>query len=204
MLYVEQSLTAGEKILHVGRFHWIYVVSALFWLVLGFVLCIAILTGGFTWDVRTDMQAAYPNLPAHLFWEGWARVVDSRGGYIAVIRETPLGIKMAGFGALLVGVVLFAQMMIVRATTEIAVTNKRLVIKEGVIARRVDEMDIDHIESVHVWQSVLGRLLDYGVVMVRGMGVGEISLPALAHPVILRKSIENAKYVSEAAKARVH
>ena len=88
--------------------------------------------------------------------------------------------------------------MIIKATTEIAVTTKRLVIKEGIIARRVDEMNIDRIESVHVMQSVLGRLLDYGVVMVRGMGIGEIRLPRLARPITIRQAIEKAKFTSEA------
>lgn len=183
--------------MHVGRFHWIYLVSASFWLVFGFAVFFGVIIGGVTWDVRTDMNAALPNLPDQYFWQGWADIVARRGGYIAVLRDLHPGLRIFAFLGLLVGFGLFAQMMIIKATTEIAVTTKRLVIKEGIIARRVDEMNIDRIESVHVTQSILGRLLDYGIVRVRGMGVGEIALPILARPIVIRQAIERAKFVSD-------
>jgi len=196
--YVEQSLTSGEKIYHIGRFHWIYLVNASFWLFFGAGVFFAVIIAGMTWDVRTDMSATLPNLPDQYFWQGWADTIARRGGYIAVLRDLHPGLKLLAFGGLLVGAALFGQMMIIKATTEIAVTTKRLVIKEGVIARRVDEMNIDRIESVHVTQSVLGRLLDFGVVQVRGMGVGEITLPVLARPIAIRQAIEKAKFTAEA------
>ena len=91
------------------------------------------------------------------------------------------------------GLLRFAQMMIVKATTEIAITNSRLVYKRGLVARQVGEMSIDRIEGVNVLQSVLGRIFNYGRIMVRGMGVGEVILPPLADPIKFRKSIEKAK-----------
>ena len=83
--------------------------------------------------------------------------------------------------------------MIVRATTEIAVTNSRLIYKRGLVARYVGEMSIDRIEGVNVLQGVLGRLLGYGRIMVHGIGVGEVILPPLADPIGFRKAIEKAR-----------
>src|SRR2546425_5031828 len=60
----------------------------------------------------------------------------------------------------------------IRWTTEIAVTNRRVIYKEGFIRRDTVEMHMDKVESVDVDQSVLGRLLNYGTVIVRGTGTG--------------------------------
>jgi len=91
------------------------------------------------------------------------------------------------------GLLGFAQMMVVKATTEIAVTNRRLIYKRGLVARHVGEMSIDRIEGVNVLQGILGRLLNYGRVAVRGMGVGEVVLPPIEDPIAFRLSIEKAK-----------
>src|SRR5580704_4548122 len=54
--------------------------------------------------------------------------------------------------------------------TEIAVTDRRVIVKTGLIRRHTAEMNMDKVESVTVYQSVLGRLLGYGSVHVRGTG----------------------------------
>ena len=87
--------------------------------------------------------------------------------------------------------------MIIRATTEIGVTDARLVYKRGLIARAVGEINIDRIEGVNVLQGVLGRVLGYGRVMVRGMGVGEVVLPPIAQPIRFKKAIEKARAVAK-------
>ncbi len=57
-----------------------------------------------------------------------------------------------------------------RWTTEFDVTDRRVVHKSGFIERRTIEMNMDKIESVDVTQTLLGRIFDYGEVVVRGMG----------------------------------
>lgn len=197
MTYIEQSLTAGEKVVHIGRFHWIYIAGAVTWIVLGLIGCMLIVGGGLAFKINQGMDILYPALPPHMFWTGWSAVVDQGGGYVAMIRDLSPVLRLCAFGILILGIALFAHMMIVRATTEIAITNIRFVLKEGIVARNVDEMNIDRIESVHVVQSVIGRLLDYGTIMVRGMGIGEIILPPVAHPIVLRKAIDRAKTMRE-------
>jgi uncharacterized membrane protein YdbT with pleckstrin-like domain len=77
----------------------------------------------------------------------------------------------------------------VRWTTEIAVTNRRVIRKMGFIRRDTVEMHMDKVESVDVDQSVLGRLLDYGTVIVRGTGTGLEPLRNVAKPLELRNHI---------------
>jgi hypothetical protein len=202
MEYVEQSLTGHEKIVMVGRFHWIYFIGAVTWIVMGVFFCTAVIGGGVVWNVKSAMSTVYPNLPDNLFWQGWSDVVRKSGGYVAVIRDLNPIIRGSAFLGLVLGILLFAHMMMVRATTEVAVTTQRLVLKEGILSRNVDEMSVDRIESVHVIQSIIGRRLNFGTVMVRGMGIGEIVLPPLANPIAFRNALEKARQMHErAAKA---
>ncbi|MPZ36904.1 MAG: PH domain-containing protein [Rhizobiales bacterium] len=74
-------------------------------------------------------------------------------------------------------------------TTEVAVTNLRVIYKTGFINRRTNEMNMDKVESVQVDQSILGRILDYGTVTITGTGVGLETLTGVAQPIDLRNSI---------------
>ena len=74
-------------------------------------------------------------------------------------------------------------------TTEIAVTNHRIIYKAGFVRRNTVEILMDKVESVDVDQSIMGRLLDYGTVTVRGTGAGFEPLKGIAHPIELRSHI---------------
>ncbi|HEY1736545.1 MAG TPA: PH domain-containing protein [Methylovirgula sp.] len=73
--------------------------------------------------------------------------------------------------------------------TEIAVTTTRVIYKTGFIRRYTVEMNMDKVESVDVVQPLLGRLLDYGSVRVRGTGASLEQLDYVAHPLALRSAI---------------
>jgi uncharacterized membrane protein YdbT with pleckstrin-like domain len=76
-----------------------------------------------------------------------------------------------------------------RWTTETDVTNLRVVHKTGFIKRRTFEMSLDKVESVDVYQSILGRILNYGDVKVRGVGEGAETIKTIASPLDFRNHI---------------
>ncbi|RXT39341.1 PH domain-containing protein [Bradyrhizobium betae] len=76
-----------------------------------------------------------------------------------------------------------------RFTTETDVTNLRVVHKTGFIKRRTFEMALDKVESVDVDQSILGRILNYGDVTIRGVGEGIEKITTIASPLAFRSSI---------------
>ena len=87
-------------------------------------------------------------------------------------------------GRFLIGVVLFARMMIDKWTTEIVITSDRLIYKRGWIARHVEEIALNRIEEVVLDQTAIARGLGYGRIIVAGTGRGIIRLPGwLADPV---------------------
>jgi uncharacterized membrane protein YdbT with pleckstrin-like domain len=76
-----------------------------------------------------------------------------------------------------------------RWTTEIAVTDRRIIYKRGFIRRRTIEMNMEKVESVDVNQSIPGRIFGYGDVLIRGVGVGFEPLHMVDDPIQLRNAV---------------
>ncbi|MCB9989278.1 MAG: PH domain-containing protein [Rhodospirillales bacterium] len=174
MVYVRQSLGPDEELIAVGQFHWMYSLQAVLNIIWGILGCIGVL-----------YAAIY-------FQAHYGSGVHAQG-MIGAVRELHPGLRLLAFFVFVMGMMRFAQMMVYKASTEIAITNARLIYKRGLVARYVGEMSIDRIEGVNVLQTFWGRLLGYGRVMVRGMGIGEVILPPLANPIVFRKAIERAR-----------
>ena len=98
-----------------------------------------------------------------------------------------LTIVAALFGliALLSGLSAFIR----RSTTELAVTDRRVIFKTGVFQRHSMEMNLSKVETVGVNQSILGRILGYGTVMVRGTGGSFEPIPFIGDPLTFRSHI---------------
>ena len=76
-----------------------------------------------------------------------------------------------------------------RATTELAVTDHRVIYKSGLLSRHTIEMNRDKVESVDVDQSLLGRILGYGTVVVRGTGGSLEPIRNISDPLSFRTHI---------------
>ncbi len=85
---------------------------------------------------------------------------------------------------------LFIAPLIAQATSEFAITNKRLMIKVGLISRTTLEMNLSKIETVNVNQSILGRMLGYGTVVVVGTGGTNKMFPAICNPLEFRQKFQ--------------
>lgn len=76
-----------------------------------------------------------------------------------------------------------------RWTTEVDVTDRRVVYKRGFIRRHTVEINMDKVESVDVDQSLFGRLFDYGDVVIRGTGAGIEPLRGIDSPLAFRNAV---------------
>ncbi|HEV2263140.1 MAG TPA: PH domain-containing protein [Stellaceae bacterium] len=76
-----------------------------------------------------------------------------------------------------------------RWTTEIAVTDRRVIFKRGLIRRHTIEMNMDKVETVDVDQSLAGRLLGYGDIIVRGTGSSIEPFRKIAAPLDFRNQV---------------
>jgi uncharacterized membrane protein YdbT with pleckstrin-like domain len=87
-----------------------------------------------------------------------------------------------------------------RAGTELVVTNHRVIFKRGLVGRHTIEMNRAKVESVDVDQSLLGRILGYGTVTVRGTGGSLEPLRNISHPLALRNHITVEDPAADAAR----
>ena len=110
-------------------------------------------------------------------------------GRILARRYADLNGRYTAYALALVAVVLLIQQWIQWLVTEIAVTNRRVIYKKGLIRRQTNEMNMDKVESVQVEQSILGRMFDYGTVTILGTGEGFETLRTIANPIELRNCI---------------
>jgi uncharacterized membrane protein YdbT with pleckstrin-like domain len=184
MLYVQQSLAPDEQMIYVAKFHWYYDVQAVMSILWGLFLAASIL-------VAFEQLVHYA--PLSVTSKILSTPMEEGDSMLTVIRKLHPGIKLFSLLIFLLGLVKFAQMMVIKATTEIVVTTNRLIYKRGLVARNVGEMSIDRIESITVMQSVLGRIFDFGRLVIHGMGVGELIMPNLAEPIKFRRAIERAR-----------
>ena len=86
-------------------------------------------------------------------------------------------------------VVLGIKALIVVMTTEFGVTNRRIIAKKGFIRRHTLEMLLLQVESVSVEQSLIGRLMNFGIVRVIGTGGTKESFRAIVDPLKVRRVI---------------
>ena len=76
------------------------------------------------------------------------------------------------------------------ASSELVITDRRVLIKTGIIRRQTLEMFISKIESVGVDQGFFGRMFDYGSVLIRGTGGFEQPFEAIAAPLQFRSWVQ--------------
>lgn len=88
-----------------------------------------------------------------------------------------------------IGLFLLVTQWIRRTTTEIVVTDRRLVYKTELISRQAVDVERSRIETVNLRQSVVGRLLDFGSITIHGTGMGEIALDGIDAPVEFRRML---------------
>ncbi len=78
-------------------------------------------------------------------------------------------------------------------STELAVTSKRAVAKFGFISRNTIEMNLSKIETVQVKQDFIGRLFDFGSLVISGAGIPQEPIPGIAKPMEFRRAVMEAQ-----------
>ena len=77
-------------------------------------------------------------------------------------------------------------------TSEFAVTTTRLIFKVGLVARYTTELLLGKVESIGVQQTLLGRLLNYGDLVVTGTGGAREVFPRVRDPIEFRNHVQQA------------
>lgn len=86
-------------------------------------------------------------------------------------------------------------------TTELAITNRRVIAKFGFISRRTVEINIAKVESIQVDQGILGRIFDYGTLLIAGAGDPQAPIPGISDPMAFRRAFIEAQEHPKAGSA---
>lgn len=154
MGYIEQSLTANEKIIYRTGLHWIVLVTPCFFSGLFFII-----------------------------------------GFTLLITGNDVLFLVPGFFIIIAGIAIILLSIIDRNAVEMAVTNKRVIVKLGWLRRRTVELFLSKVESVHIEQGIIARMLDYGTINLRGTGGTYEPFKSVCSPLEFRRQVQ---YLSEA------
>lgn len=93
---------------------------------------------------------------------------------------------------LAVGLVFLIWAWVRVRSTEVAITNRRVIAKFGFIKRHTVEINLDKVEALRVEQGFWGRLLNYGTIYVSGTGSSLAPFPDIADPLVFRRKFMEA------------
>jgi uncharacterized membrane protein YdbT with pleckstrin-like domain len=121
------------------------------------------------------------------FWPVFFAAFFGLGGLpLLFLRDSTI----VGFFFLVFAGLLILLGYLARKATEMAVTNKRIVIKTGLLSRKTFELLLSKVESIGVEEGLLGRMLGYGSVVVRGTGGTPEPFKNVAHPLEFRRQVQ--------------
>jgi uncharacterized membrane protein len=131
----------------------------------------------------------------HWSYLGWPLVatVVAAGTAIAVAVEfpnTPVGVAYFLFAVVGVAFAWFAARYVRRAATSVVITNARVVRRSGVLSRSNLEIRLERINELSSKQSIGGRLLRCGEVLVEVGGMtGVVVLDHIPRPALVQSVI---------------
>ena len=105
------------------------------------------------------------------------------------------------FGLLALGILLLVVVIglffliaawIAVRSTEIAITNRRVIAKFGFIKRDTVEINLEKVEALRVEQGFLGRMLNYGTIFISGAGTSVAPIRNIADPLVFRRKFMEA------------
>jgi len=165
MGYVDRNLVPGETLLYRTRHHWLVLMGPFFGGLLLLVPGIALMAEA----IATR---------------------DSAGLAVGSATISPKVMVVSGVVLVVAAVIIFSYGVAKRNATEMAVTNRRVLIKTGMTSRRTLDLMLSRVESIGVEETAAGRVLGYGSVVVRGTGGTPEPFLMIAHPQEFRRAVQ--------------
>lgn len=129
-------------------------------------------------------------------------------GLVGAVVAGAIGLLLDGIGLgigvfLLIFALVLLAGFIKRFATVYTITTQRLRIKRGIIARHVQQTDIDRVQNVNTNQSVLERVLQVGTVDfdTAGTGDSDFKFAGVEDPEEVVQAVDDAQKKSPAAAA---
>ena len=114
---------------------------------------------------------------------------------IYLIANTVWALVLVALLALFFLLALASEFFIYRST-ELAVTDRRVIHKTGFISRQTMEQQIERTDSITVSQSIFGRILGFGTIDIRGSGSSFTPIEQISNPLKFRNAVQHAIDIS--------
>jgi uncharacterized membrane protein YdbT with pleckstrin-like domain len=114
------------------------------------------------------------------------------GGIILLLGILFMG-QSNGFGGflILISLIMLGAAYLNWSSSEFVITNKRVILKTGFLRRRLVEIQLNKAEGLVVEQGIIGRMLNFGGVLVTSGGVQNAFAP-MAAPFVFKKEVNEA------------
>jgi len=99
------------------------------------------------------------------------------------------------------GLIILFTLWIKFRSTELAVTNRRVIAKFGFIRRETFELNIDRVEGIQVSQGLIGRIFNFGTLRIGGTGNSD-PIPNISHPMAFKKAEMETQDVARSSLGR--
>jgi uncharacterized membrane protein YdbT with pleckstrin-like domain len=93
---------------------------------------------------------------------------------------------------IVVGLVFLVMAWIRVRSTELAITNRRVIAKTGFVRRHTVEINLDKVEALKVEQGLWGRFLNFGTIFISGAGTSVAPIRDIADPLVFRRKFMEA------------
>ena len=97
---------------------------------------------------------------------------------------------IAAIAIAIVGFILVLPPWIKSSSSEFAITNKRVLIKVGLIRRHSLELLLQKVEGIGVDQGILARILGYGTITISGVGGTKEAFRVISNPLEFRRQVQ--------------
>ena len=111
---------------------------------------------------------------------------------LGLVNKAVIGLFFLGAVLVLIATVQAISRLIRIRTSEFAVTNKRVIVKAGLVRRVSLELLLPKVEAIHVDQGILGRIFNYGTITIVGTGGTKEPFRGIAKPLEFRRQVQGA------------
>lgn len=150
--------------------------------------------------VRYTARLSLWRFPLYFFFGGLLGVamVISLFAVLSAHSPPPPGVSAICWILLLIAILVFVWPFIARRSTELVITDKRLIVKYGLVSTQSIEIRFSKIETVRVSQGLVGKMFNYGDIVVTGTGSTFDPIRSIRDPLAFRAALSNAMEVSTA------
>ena len=184
MSYIKHILLPHEEILYDGRVHPRILLPGLLLLLHSAIMLMEATDTGGKWSIILPFL-----YHLSVFFPSTNWLYNSFYHWQEVSPNIAMEVKVIALIIAIWGLYKFIKALMIIQTTELMVTNLRIIAKRGIFEVTTIEMDRNRVAGVVVHSSFLGRIMGYGNIIIQGFTSSIQGLPVMVNPHLVEKFV---------------